>query len=254
MHSLPLPLVMIGRRHIRRAKSRAVVQIRQRTMTMNQLKTFPLLSTHAFSLFHVIVLVLFFFPGTRPFDMPAHYTGTIGAVSDVPLPYPSVSFLDTSAVPFKFMANFDPHSISSGEVASQLCESVIPSHIVYDSPLRRCTIHDVLILILSSDTRPMVVPSSSDPAVSQSGYPPYAQGFASKSRPTAHPHISPQRMSDLDAHITSRIRTVHAHGDTLSLNIPVPVFRHPSKSPLSTPDIASRTSRPGDCEQSLDQR
>lgn len=88
-----------------------------------------------------------FFSGSRPFDMSAHHTAgnptdkPFGAVSDAPLPYPSVSFLDTSVAPF--MANLYPHhSIPSGEVSSQQRDSAIPPPIMYDSPSMyhpRCT-------------------------------------------------------------------------------------------------------------------
>lgn len=60
-----------------------------------------------------------------------------------------------------------------------------------------------------------------DSAVTRSGNLPYAQGFAPLSLPTTRPHISPRVISDLDAQSITRIPTVHAHDDTLVLNIPI---------------------------------
>src|SRR6266481_2725576 len=60
---LPLICIMrIGRRHIRCATSRVIVQIRRPTVTMKRLKMILLLSTQAFILSHIIVLVLFWSP------------------------------------------------------------------------------------------------------------------------------------------------------------------------------------------------
>ena len=121
--------------------------------------------------------------------------------------------------------------------------------------LYRCTIYHVLIPALSSDAKPVVFPSSADSPMTQSGYISYSQGFASISPPTAPPHISSQVISNLESHITTRIRTLHAHDDTVDPNMPIPmkVSPHPSKSSLSTPDIAVNILRSGDGQQGQSQ-
>jgi len=153
--------------------------------------------------------------GTRPFDMPAHHTArdpadkSFGDVSDAPQPYPSVSFLDASAA--TFIANLDPHPISRDAVSAHQSEAIVLPSIVYDSP---SVFHPVLILVLSSEMKSMVVSSSTDSAVIQAGYHPYGQRFGSLSPSSVHPHISPQVISDYDAHITSRTTTIYAQDDT----------------------------------------
>ncbi|KAF8483781.1 hypothetical protein DFH94DRAFT_724135 [Russula ochroleuca] len=206
--------------------------------------------------------------GTRPSDTPVSHTTrnpadqfSFGTVLDAPQLYTPVipSFplallnsqlvptppLNVAAVDAKqgstdistppCMANLYRNPISSDEVTSQQSESVIPPSIV-------------------DDARLVVYPSPTVPAVTRSGYLPYEQGFASLSPPTALPHISPQVISNLEAHITTRVRA-HAHDDTLDLNIPIPtaISRHPSKSALSTPDIAAITLRSGDSQQGLNE-
>jgi hypothetical protein len=111
----------------------------------------------------------------------------------------------------------------------------------------------VLIPALSSNVGPVVVLSSADFGVTRSGYLPYAQGFASLSLPITRPHISPRVISYLDAQSITRIPTVHAHDDTLDLNIPITieVSRRSSlsKSPAPTPDIAADSLRPVDNQE-----
>jgi hypothetical protein len=97
----------------------------------------------------------------------------------------------------------------------------------------------------------VALPLSADSVLTQSGYLPYAQGFVSLSPATAHPHVSSEVLSDLEARIATRIRTPHAHDDALDLNtqFPMEISRRPSESAPSIRDIAAHTLRPGDSQQ-----
>src|SRR6266403_1906419 len=190
----------IGGRHIRCATSRVIVQMRSPTITMNRSKTFLLLSTQAFILSHVIVLVLFWSPVLNHLICPRtillETLQTSQSVTSLMRPNPTLPF-HTQTPPLLWPT-------STLTKARQL------SCPLSCTTLHRCSIHPVLILVLSSEMRSMVVSSSVDTAVTQTGYPPYGQKFGSLSPSTVHPHTSPQVISDYDAHITSRTTTVHA--------------------------------------------
>ena len=116
------------------------------------------------------------------------------------------------------------------------------------------TTYPVLIPALSDNTKPMVLPSFTDSTVTQP-HVPYAKSFSSLSPPTMRAPIPPPVISDLEAHITTRIRTLHAHDDALDLNIPITmvISHHPSKSAPSTPNIAANILRPTDGHEGANQ-
>lgn len=153
----------IGRRHIRRATSRAIDQIRQRTMSMNQLKRFPLLSTHPSSLFRVIILVMLFFLVLVHLICPAR------TIPEHSVPSPTRLYLTppchslTPLPPLPWPTSTHILSLAVKLHLNNASQLSIPNSCTI---LCRCTIHDVLILTFSSDTRSVVVPSSSDPNVS----------------------------------------------------------------------------------------
>ena len=234
----------IGRRHIRCATSRVIVQMRRPRITMKRSKTFLLLSTHTFILSHITVLVLFWSPVL------------------IHLICPHTVLLETLQTSHSATSRMRPNPTPPFHSLTRLSPLLWPTSTVTKArqlsfplsctTLHRCSIHPVLILALSSETRSMVVSSSADSAVTQTGYPPYGQISGSPSSSTVHPHIHPQVISDYDARITSRTTTTHAQDDTLSPNIPFPVpivtSRHPSESSPSSPDTAANILRPGDSQ------
>ena len=220
---------------------------------MKRLKTFLLLSTHPFILSHITVLVLFWSPELVhlicPHTMLLETLQTSHSVTSPMRPNPTLPFHSLMHLPPLLL----PTStlILSLGMRSLLTEARQSSRPLSCTTLYRFSIHPVLILILGSETRSMMVSSSADSAVTQTGYPAYRQGFGTLSPSTMHAHISPQVISDFDARITTGITTAHAQDDTLSPNIPIPIVfsRHPSESSRSSPNMAGNISRPGDSQQ-----
>ncbi len=189
---------------------------------MKGLKTFLLLSTHAFILSHIMVLVLFWSPVLVhlicPHTVLLETLQTSHSVTSPMRPNPALPFHSlTRLPPLLWPTSTLVLSLGARFLLTEARQSSCP---LLCTTLHRYSIHPVLILVLSSETRSMVVSSSADSAVTQSGYPPYGQRFGTLSPSTVHPHTSPQVISDFDARITTRITTIHAQDNTLNREHP----------------------------------
>jgi hypothetical protein len=256
-HSPPLPLIMIfriGHRHIRCATSRVIVQIRRPMITMRRLTMILLLSTQS----HIIVLVLFLslvlvhlkFPRTILLEtlQTSHLVPSPMRLN--PTPPWSLRLSLTSLSPLSLPTSTVILSLAMRLLLNRASPS---SLLLLCTTLHRYSIRHILITALSSDVGPVIIPSSPDSTVKWSGYLPHAQGFASLSPAITRTHTSPQDISDLDAHITAKITTIHAQRDTLNVNITIPmeVTLDSTKSSPSIPDMAAKKLRPVDNGQGL---